>query len=43
MENGDTAEYGDFWYPSVKAGTMGVKWIEKCVEFADKGSIFIDV
>ncbi len=42
MDNADTAEYGDFWYPSVKAGAMGVKWIEKCVESADKGSIFID-
>ena len=42
MENGNTAEYGDFWYPSVKAGAMGVRWIEKCVESADKGSVFIN-
>ena len=42
MAGADTAEYEDFWYPSVKAGAMGVKWIEKCVESADKGAAWID-
>ena len=36
------AEYGDFWYPDVKAGYTGVKWIEKCVESADNGSVWVD-
>lgn len=34
--------YGDFWYPDVKAGAQGIKWIEKCVESADKGSAWVD-
>ena len=42
MRGADTSEYGDFWYPDVKAGAAGVKWIEKCVESADKGSVFVD-
>lgn len=33
---------GDFWYPSVVSGLQGVKWIEKCVESADKGSAWVD-
>ena len=42
MDNADHSEYGDFWYPDVNAGAMGVKWIEKCVESADKGSAWVD-
>ena len=41
MRGADTSEYGDFWYPDVKAGAAGVKWIEKCVESADNGSVFV--
>lgn len=33
---------GDFWYPSVESGLQGVKWIEKCVESADRGAAWID-
>ena len=36
-----TPEYGDFWYPDVEAGANGIKWLEKCVESADKGSIWV--
>ena len=36
------AEYGDFWYPDVNAGAQGMKWLEKCVESADNGSIWVD-
>ncbi|MDO5702918.1 MAG: Gfo/Idh/MocA family oxidoreductase [Lachnospiraceae bacterium] len=36
------AEYGDFWYPDVHAGAQGMKWLEKCVESADKGSVWVD-
>lgn len=35
-------EYGDFWYPNVESGLAGVKWIEKCVESADKGEIWVN-
>lgn len=42
MRKGDTSEYGDFWYPDVKAGAQGIKWLEKCVESADNGSKWVD-
>lgn len=42
MGNADSSEYGDFWYPDVKAGANGVKWIEKCVESANKGSSWVN-
>ena len=32
----------DFWYPSVESGAQGVKWIEKCVESADRGAVWVD-
>lgn len=32
----------DFWYPGADAGLEGVKWVEKCVESADNGSIWIN-
>lgn len=35
-------EYGDFWYPNAEAGLAGVKWIEKCVESADKGEVWVE-
>ncbi len=41
MGNADKSEYGDFWFPDVKAGAQGVKWIEKCVESADNGSKWV--
>ena len=34
-------EYGDFWYPDVEAGLAGVKWIEKCVESANNGEVWV--
>ena len=34
-------EYGDFWYPDVEAGAAGVKWIEKCVESAENGEVWV--
>lgn len=42
MAEADKGAYGDFWYPDVKAGAQGIKWIEKCVESADKGSAWVD-
>ena len=32
----------DFWYPGVHAGVLGVKWVDKCVESADKGAVWVD-
>lgn len=42
MAGADAGEYGDFWYPDVEAGAQGVKWIEKCVESANNGAIWVD-
>lgn len=42
MADADKGAYGDFWYPDVKAGAQGIKWIEKCVESANSGSAWVD-
>lgn len=42
MAEADKGAYGDFWYPDVKAGAQGIKWIEKCVESANNGSAWVD-
>ena len=42
MADADKGVYGDFWYPDVKAGAQGIKWIEKCVESANNGSAWVD-
>ena len=31
----------DFWYPDIHAGVLGVKWVDKCVESADKDSAWV--
>ena len=41
MAEADKGAYGDFWYPDVKAGAQGIKWIEKCVESANNGSSWV--
>lgn len=33
--------YGDFWYPDIRAGAQGVKWIEKCVQSAEHGGTWV--
>ena len=40
MSKGE-AEYGDFWYPNAEAGLAVVKWIEKCVESANNGEVWV--
>ncbi len=40
-EAGDEAFLKDYWYPDVEAGREGVKWVEKCVESANLGSIWV--
>ena len=42
MADADKGAYGDFWYPSIEAGAQGVKWIEKCVESANGGAVWVD-
>ena len=32
----------DFWYPGIHAGVLGVKWVEKCVESANKDSAWVE-
>ena len=41
MSGADSSAYEDFWYPDVEAGAQGVKWIEKCVESADNGAVWV--
>ncbi|CCG89038.1 Gfo/Idh/MocA family protein [Erwinia piriflorinigrans] len=38
----DSALLADFWYPDVHAGVAGVQWVERCVESADAGAIWVD-
>lgn len=42
MQAANKGEKVDFWYPDVHAGAEGVKWVEKCVESASKGCIWVD-
>ncbi|MCI4127924.1 Gfo/Idh/MocA family protein [Bacillus haynesii] len=30
------------WYPGIKAGVEGVRWVENCVRSADQGAVWID-
>lgn len=32
----------DFWYPDIHAGVEGVRWVEKCVQSADLGGVWVD-
>ena len=41
MEKANKGETADFWYPDVHAGAEGVKWVEKCVESAKKGAVWV--
>ena len=39
---GDESLAEDLWYPGIDAGINGVKFLEKCVESADNGSVWVD-
>lgn len=39
---GGTVGEEDFWYPDVRAGYEGVKYVNKCVESADNGAIWVE-
>jgi predicted dehydrogenase len=41
-DRNDKAFLENFWYPGIEGGVEGVKFVEKCVESADKGSIWVD-
>jgi len=39
---GDDSLADNLWYPGIDAGINGVRFLEKCVESADNGSIWVD-
>jgi predicted dehydrogenase len=39
---GDDTLAENLWYPGIDAGINGVKFLEKCVESADNGSVWVD-
>ncbi|MBJ7221030.1 MULTISPECIES: Gfo/Idh/MocA family protein [unclassified Brenneria] len=39
---GDKAFLDGFWYPDVRAGQLGVNWVEHCVKSADAGAQWVD-
>lgn len=40
--NGGKVGAEDFWYPDVRAGYEGVKYVNKCVESADQGAVWVE-
>ncbi|RQW64839.1 Gfo/Idh/MocA family protein [Vibrio viridaestus] len=38
----DQATLNSLWYPGVKDGAMGVKFVNTCIESADKGAVWVD-
>ena len=41
MEAANTGKSYTHWYPDVHAGAEGVKWVEKCVESAKHGAVWV--
>lgn len=39
---GDDSLAENIWYPGIDAGINGVRFLEKCVESADNGSVWVD-
>lgn len=39
---GDEATLKNLVYPDINAGIEGIRWVTKCVESADKGSVWVD-
>jgi predicted dehydrogenase len=39
---GDDAFLKSYWYPDVRAGAQGVKFVNTCVESADAGAIWVE-
>ncbi len=40
-DSGEEEKLNGFWYPDIKHGFEGVQFIEKCVQSADHGSIWV--
>ncbi|NEW04366.1 Gfo/Idh/MocA family oxidoreductase [Bacillus megaterium] len=39
-DRGETLE--NMWYPDIKAGVEGVRWVENCVRSADNGAVWVE-
>ena len=39
---GDDSLAENLWYPGIDAGINGIRFLEKCVESADNGSVWVD-
>nr|WP_240997186.1 hypothetical protein [Pseudomonas viridiflava] len=39
---GDAVTLQSLRYPDIDAGVEGVRWVQRCVESADQGGIWID-
>lgn len=42
MNAADQGKSIDFWYPDIRAGVEGVRWVENCVRSADNGAVWVD-
>ncbi|MBD8114668.1 Gfo/Idh/MocA family protein (plasmid) [Priestia aryabhattai] len=43
MDAADRGETLDnMWYPDIKAGVEGVRWVENCVRSADNGAVWVE-
>jgi predicted dehydrogenase len=40
---GDQVFLKDFWYPDVKAGVRGVKFVSACIKSAESGCVWVDL
>ncbi len=40
-DSGDAKTLENLWYPDIEKGLEGVKFLEKCVESADNGSVWV--
>lgn len=38
----DPGRVGEMWYPDVRAGVEGVRFVENCVRSADAGAVWVD-
>lgn len=38
----DSGKDVSFWYPDIRAGLEGVRWVENCVRSADNGAVWVD-
>ena len=42
QDDGDPGRVAGMWYPDVRAGVEGVRWVETCVRSADAGGVWLD-